>query len=414
MKQPPLATQVRPQSLKDVIGQTHLLNETGLIARIVKANKPQSLIFYGKPGIGKTTIALALANDLNIPYQTFNAAQDNKERLIEILKVAEISERYIIIVDEIHRLNRDKQDVLLHALEAGQIVMFASTTENPFFVVNPAIRSRCQIAQLKPLTSNDVFVGLQHLVQKLNIKNLDVVALKYIADKTQGDLRASINIIDAIANLYTDVSLVTPELLAQIMNETYVDNSHYNDEHHDLKSALHKSVRGSDVNASLHYLARLMIGHDLVAISRRLIMIAYEDIGLANPNLCMRVYLGVQAAKEVGFPEAYTILGDLIIEMALSPKSNAGYRAISQAMVDAQSGKAFTIPAHLRDNNYASHTKLGVKGYKYPHNFKNAWVEQQYLPDELIHAQYYEPPPHSINEAKLGMWLKSLQRYKED
>lgn len=414
MKQPPLATRIRPQSLKDVIGQTHLLNETGLIARIVKANKPLSVIFYGKPGIGKTTIALATANDLDIPYQTFNAAQDNKERLIEILKVAEISERYIIIVDEIHRLNRDKQDVLLHALEAGQIVMFASTTENPFFVVNPAIRSRCQIAQLKPLTSSDVFVGLQHLVQKLNIKNLDVVALKYIADKTQGDLRASINIIDAIANLYTDVSLVTPELLTQIMNETYVDNSHYNDEHHDLKSALHKSVRGSDVNASLHYLARLMIGHDLVAIARRLIMIAYEDIGLANPNLCMRVYLGVQAAKEVGFPEAYTILGDLVIEMALSPKSNAGYRAISQAMVDAQSGKAFTIPAHLRDNNYASHTKLGVKGYKYPHNFKNAWVEQQYLPDALIHARYYEPPPHSINEAKLGMWLKSLQRYKED
>ncbi|WP_027123769.1 replication-associated recombination protein A [Mycoplasmoides pirum] len=408
-----LANKMRPKTIKNVFGQDHLLNSNGILTRMVKAKKPFSLIFYGKPGIGKSTLAISLANDLKVPYQIFNAANDNKEKLNNILSIAKISKSYIIILEEIHQLNRDKQDILLSALEQGQIFMFATTTENPFFVINPAIRSRCQILQLKPLTNDQVFEGLKKLINDLKIKNIDSEILKNISYKVQGDLRAALNIIDVIVNLYSDKK-IDKKILDNITNESYITNSHYDDEFHNLKSALHKSIRGSDVDASLHYLARLILSHDLVSISRRLIMVAYEDIGLANPNLCMRTYLGLQAAKEVGFPEASTILGNLVIELALSPKSNSAYLAINDALTDASSGNSYEIPKHLWDSHYASSYKLGVKGYKYPHDYKNAWVEQQYLPNEIIDKQYYFPTEHSINEKKLTEWLKKLNRYKED
>lgn len=341
-----LANKMRPKTIKNVFGQDHLLNSNGILTRMVKAKKPFSLIFYGKPGIGKSTLAISLANDLKVPYQIFNAANDNKEKLNNILSIAKISKSYIIILEEIHQLNRDKQDILLSALEQGQIFMFATTTENPFFVINPAIRSRCQILQLKPLTNDQVFEGLKKLINDLKIKNIDSEILKNISYKVQGDLRAALNIIDVIVNLYSDKK-IDKKILDNITNESYITNSHYDDEFHNLKSALHKSIRGSDVDASLHYLARLILSHDLVSISRRLIMVAYEDIGLANPNLCMRTYLGLQAAKEVGFPEASTILGNLVIELALSPKSNSAYLAINDALTDASSGNSYEIPKHL-------------------------------------------------------------------
>lgn len=413
MKKIPLSIQLRPKSTKDVFGHDELLNKNGILYRIIKNSWINSLIFYGKPGIGKTTLAVALANDLNVPYKLFNAATDNKETLNQILDLAKISSRYIIIVEEIHRLHRDRQDILLNALEEGKITMFATTTENPFFVINPAIRSRCQIVQLKPLTTNQVLVAIKTIIKRIELQNVNDEIVKIIADKTQGDLRAAINILDIILNLYSDVEITT-DILQNIINQSYVTNAHYGDEFHDLKSALHKSIRGSHVDAALHYLSRLIVSQDLVSISRRLIMVAYEDIGLANPNLCMRVYHGVQAAKEVGFPEASTILANLVIELALSPKSNSASKAINNALTDTMSGKAYEIPNHLRDAHYASSVKLGIKGYKYPHDYKNAWVEQQYLPKELRNTTYYEPVEHSLNEQKIGAWLKNLQRYKED
>ncbi len=408
-----LANQLRPKSIKQVFGQNHLLSSQGVLTRMVAARQPFSLIFYGKPGIGKTTLSLALANDLNIPYQVFHAANDKKEKLVEILQVARLSHRYILLLEEIHRLNRDKQDILLSALEQGKIIMFASNPENPIITVNPAIRSRCQVYELHPLDAGEATQALAQAAAALNLKNLTPDVLRLIALRTQGDLRAALNVVDIVMKLYPRDE-ITPGLLNGIMSASYVTNSHYDDEMHNLKSALHKSIRGSDVDASLHYLARLIVGNDLVSISRRLIMVAYEDVGLANPNLCMRTYVGVQAAKEVGFPEAATILGDLVIELALSPKSNSGVTAINLAMADAAGGRAYEIPKHLWDNNYASSKKLGVKGYKYPHSYENAWVEQQYLPAELLDRQYYKAPKHSAYEQKLSAWLKDLRRYKED
>ncbi|WP_033159939.1 replication-associated recombination protein A [Mycoplasmoides alvi] len=412
-KHEPLAIQVRPKCLKDVIGQNHLLNQFGVIPRMIAKKEIFSSIFYGKPGIGKTTLAIVVANELNVPYQIFNAANDNKDKLVEILNLANLSSNYILIVEEIHRLNRDRQDILLDSLEKGKIKLFGTTTENPFFVLNPAIRSRCQIFQLKPLTTEETFEGLKNIIQKLQIKNISTEILNLIANKTQGDLRAAINLIDLLTKLYPN-EIIDTNILQNVLVESYVTNSHYDDEFHNLKSALHKSIRGSDVDASLHYLGRMIVSEDLVSISRRLIMVAYEDIGLANPNLCMRVYIGIQAAKEVGFPEASTILSNLVIEMALSPKSNSSAIAIHKVLTDIATGNVFSIPKHLHDNHYKSSTKLGVVGYKYPHDYPNAWVEQQYLPDELNGKVYYEPVEHSQNEIKLNSWRKKLDRYKED
>lgn len=410
----PLANKMRPQSIKDIVGQTHLLHEYAIIPRMIFQKHAFSCIFYGKPGIGKTTLAIALAKDLKIPFQIFNAANDNKEKLSEIIDLAKLSSSYIIIVEEIHRLNRDRQDLLLHSLEKGKIILFATTTENPFFVINPAIRSRCQIFQLKPLTCDEVLSGLKIIIKKFNIKNISNSILKIIANKTQGDYRSAINILDLLIALYPDIHQINETILTNVMNESYVSNSHYDDEFHNLKSALHKSIRGSNVDASLHYLGRMIISQDLISISRRLLMVAYEDIGLANPNLCMRVYTGIQAAKEVGFPEASTILANLVIELALSPKSNSSAIAINKAMTDIATGQVFEIPKHLQDNHYKSSIKLGIKGYKYPHDYPNAWVEQEYLPKELKNKVYYEPPIHSQNESKLISWFKNLNRFKEN
>ena len=222
-------------------------------------------------------------------------------------------------------------------------------------------------------------------------------------------MRAAINIIDLIFHLYRDVK-ITKAVLDNLMNQVYVTNAHYGDEFHNLKSALHKSLRGSDVDAALHYLGRLILSGDLVSISRRMQMVAYEDIGLANPNLCIRVYLGLQAAKEVGLPEAAIILGNLAIEMALSPKSNSAYLAMKNASADIMNGNIPPIPKHLCDGHYKSSAKLGIIGYKYPHDYPDGWIKQQYLPDELQNAKYYYPAKHSANETKLTLWLKSLEK----
>lgn len=413
MSKQQLATILRPSTIKDIIGQTHLLNKNGIVYRMVLNNELFSIIFHGKPGIGKTSLAISLANDLKVPYQIFNAANDKKEYLVDIIKTAKVSKNYVVIIEEIHRLNKDKQDILLSLLEEGKICMFATTTENPFFVINPSIRSRCQILQLKPISIDEMILGLTKIVNNLKLKNINKEIIEIISYRTLGDLRSALNIIDIIRNLYSK-DKIDNKLLSSIMNQSYVTNSHYDDEFHDLKSALHKSIRGSDVDAALHYLGRLIISQDLVSISRRMIMVAYEDIGLANPNLCMRVYLGIQAAKEVGFPEASTILGDLVIEMALSPKSNSGYLAISKAATEAANGDAFEIPYYLKSSaKYLKNDKSKTQKYKYPHDYQNAWVEQQYLPDKLVKSKYYIPAKHSKNEEKLQSWLASLKRYKD-
>lgn len=406
-----LSSILRPKTIHQVIGQSHLLNDNSLIKQMVKNKTLYSLILYGYPGIGKSSISYALVNDLNVPYQVFNASIDKKEKLIQIIETAKLSKGwYVIILEEIHRLNKDKQDILLPYLENGTIYMFASTTENPYFVINPAIRSRCQIFELQPVSVDEAFEGLKKTFKryKLNIKLPDEV-LKKICIQTNGDIRSAINIVDVLNFLYKG-KVINDKLLKEVMQQSYVVAANYGDEYYDLQSAFHKSMRGSDPDAAIYYLARLLQAGDIESICRRIIACCYEDVGLANPQLCSRVVNAVNAAKEVGMPECRQIFATIVIEICLSQKSNSAYMAIDSAFQDIQNGKAHNIPAHIKDQSYKSASKLGRTGYKYPHDYNNAWVKQDYLPKELKNKKYYKPGKYSINEQKLDKYWKEIKK----
>ncbi len=406
-----LSNILRPKSIDQIIGQTHLLNKDSLITQMIKNKTLYSLIFYGYPGIGKSSISYALVNDLGVPYQVFNASIDKKEKLIQIIETAKTSKGwYVVILEEIHRLNKDKQDILLPYLENGTIYMFASTTENPYFVINPAIRSRCQILELQPVSVDETFNGLKKTFKryKLDITLPDEI-LKKICIQTNGDVRSAINIIDVLNFLYKDKK-ITDKLLKEVMQQSYVVAADYGDEYYDLQSAFHKSMRGSDPDAAIYYLARLLQAGDIESICRRIIACCYEDVGMANPQLCSRVVNAVHAAKEVGFPECKQIFATIVIEICLSQKSNSAYMAIMTALQDVQSGKAYSVPNHIKDQSYKSASKLGRTGYKYPHDFENAWVKQDYLPKELRNKKYYKPSKFSINEQKLEKYWEEIKK----
>jgi len=400
----PLAETIRPKSIDSIVGQGHLLSSDSLITKMIENKKIYSLIFYGPPGIGKTTMALAMCNDLQIPYATFECSIDSKQRLLELIDLAKHSDKYVIIFEEIHRLNKDKQDILLPYIEKGIVNIFCTTTENPYFVVNPAIRSRCQILELKPLHSSDMYTYLKKLIDKKEIQLLiSDDLLKKLTKYTNGDFRSTINLIDLLVNLYGGKK-ITSEILNQVIQNKFIIASHYGDAHYDLLSAFHKSLRGSDPDAAIYYLAQLLVQGDFKSLDRRLIACVYEDVGLANPQLCSRVVSAVQAAEIVGFPENKQIYANAVIEICLSPKSNSTICAINEALNDVESGKIYPIPNHIKDNNYKSSVKLNHKGYKYPHDY-GGYVHQQYLPNELKNKKYYKPLKNGIEE-KLNSWIK--------
>lgn len=407
-----LSSLIRPTSLKEIIGQTKLLDELGLLTRMVSTKKVFSLIFYGPPGIGKTTLATALANDLEIPHAIFNASIDKKNKLMQIIESAKLSSRYIIIVEEIHRMNVDKQDIFLSLLENENIYIFATTTENPFFVLNPALRSRANIIQVAPVTHQEMVNGLKIIIEK-HCPNLNIndEAINLIANSANGDVRAALNIIDLLINLYNDVE-INSDIIKRACMQSFFIGTYDDDEYHNLKSALHKSIRGSDVDASLYYLARLIKIGDLKTICRRLICNVYEDVGLANSALCMKVVTACNAAEKIGFPECHKILANVVIEMCLSPKSCSANDAINNALRDVENGGVYEIPLHIRDSHYKSASKLGVTGYINPHEYANHWLEQQYLPDELIDVKYYKPDLMNVNELKMNDFSSNIKKTK--
>ncbi len=403
-KNKPLAETIRPKSIDNIVGQGHLLSSDSLITKMIENKKIYSLIFYGPPGIGKTTMALAMCNDLQVPYAIFECSIDSKQRLLELIDLAKHSDKYVIIFEEIHRLNKDKQDILLPYIEKGIVNIFCTTTENPYFVVNPAIRSRCQILELKPLHSSDMYTYLKKLIDKKEIQLLiSDDLLKKLTKYTNGDFRSTINLIDLLVNLYGGKK-ITSEILNQVIQNKFIIASHYGDAHYDLLSAFHKSLRGSDPDAAIYYLAQLLVQGDFKSLDRRLIACVYEDVGLANPQLCSRVVSAVQAAEIVGFPENKQIYANAVIEICLSPKSNSTICAINEALNDVESGKIYPIPNHIKDNNYKSSVKLNHKGYKYPHDY-GGYVDQQYLPNELKNKKYYKSLKNGIEE-KLNSWIK--------
>lgn len=382
-----LASKIRPKNIKDIIGQTRLIKDNGLIAKMIEKNYIFSMILYANPGIGKTSLAQCIANELKIEYSIFHASYDNKSKLEEILNIAKLHDRYIIIVDEIFRLHKDKQDILLPFLENNHIFMIATTTENPFFTINPAIRSRSKLIELDPITSEEMFIGLKHIIEHHHLKiDIDDDNLKIIASYANGDIRSALNALDLLINLYSNQK-ITKEVLSNVLQLPIMLGSHYGDELHNIKSAFHKSLRGSDVNASLHYLARLIKLNDLDDIIRRMIACVYEDVGLSNPELLTRVSVGAESCYRLGLPEAKNILACLCIEIALSPKSNAASEAIELALSDLDNGMNYPIPKYLWDGHYASAHKLGVTGYLNPHYHPES--NHEYMPTKLVGKKYY-------------------------
>ena len=396
----PLSIKMRPKKLSDVVGQRHLVGENRVIYNMVKHNKIFSMILYGNPGIGKTTIALAIVSELNLDYRMLNATINNKKDFDEVIKEAEKSHGLIVLMDEIHRLNKDKQDLLLPHLESGLITLIGMTTANPYHSINSAIRSRCQIFELKPLEYDDILEGMHKAVKNLEGIEITEEAINYVAKLANGDLRFAYNILE-IAYACSSDNKIDLDLIKVINDKPSIMIDKNDDGYYDTISAFQKSIRGSDVNAALHYLAKLIVAEDMDIILRRLSVIAYEDIGLANPSIGPKMNAVINICERLGFPEARIPLGEIVIEMCLSPKSNSAIIAVDAAIHDVQSFETGKVPKHLRTTS---------KEYKYPHDYKNAFVVQQYLPDKLLGKKYYIPKETSKNEQSLKQVYDALNK----
>lgn len=379
----PLALKLAPSTLDEVIGQTHLIGKDKILTNLVKNKKLFSMILYGKPGIGKTSIANAIVKDLDIRYRFLNATINTKKDLDIVIEEAKVYDGIVLIMDEIHRLNKDKQDILLPALESGLITLIGMTTSNPYHAINPAIRSRCQLFELEELTTEDIITGLKRAIKHPDLKDIkiDDKSINLIAKLAGTDLRYAYNLLE-ISYYSTDDKTITEEKIKRINNKPVFFADKNGDGHYDVLSAFQKSIRGSDVDAALHYLGRLIIEGDLDSIYRRMSVIAYEDIGLANPAIGPRLDAAINAAERVGLPEARIPLGTIVAEMALSPKSNTAHIALDKALEDIENGNTGNIPNHI---------KTSSTDYKYPHDYKGAYVKQQYLPDKLKNKKYYQP-----------------------
>ena len=398
-----LAYRMRPQHLADVLGQQHLVGPGQILSRLVKNKHPLSMILYGPPGCGKTTIASCLANDLGIPFRLFNASTGNKKEMDMIIEEAKLYDGMFVIIDEVHRLNKDKQDHLLPHIESGLLVIVGCTTANPYHSINPAIRSRCHIFEVKPLTTQDVIIGLQRALVQEGYQ-ADPKALETIARLSSGDVRYALNCLELCMILAEDKNIS----VKMVQEASLKANARYDkdeDEYYDTLSGFQKSIRGSDPNGALYYLAKLVEYQDLESLERRLITIAYEDIGLANPMACARTLNAIDAAKRIGFPEARIPLAVAVIDLALSPKSKSAEAAIDRAMQ--------TVQTHYRSApNYLRLTPVGLQDdEKYDYARSDLWEYIQYLPSGLENEQFYIPEKTSSYEKNLMVHYENILKH---
>ena len=396
-----LAIKMRPKKINDIIGQKHLVGEGKILSNLVKNKKLFSMILYGKPGIGKTSIALAMVEELGVRYRMLNAVINNKKDFDTVVEEAKMYNGMVLIMDEIHRMNKDKQDLLLPVLESGIITLIGMTTANPYHSINPAIRSRCQLFELKELGHDDIIEAINRVIDGDYLEGIrvDEDAKNYIANTAKNDLRYAYNLLE-VSYYSTQDYHITVDVLINICNKPNVFHDKDQDGYYDLLSAFQKSIRGSDVHAALYYLGRLIMGEELESICRRMAVIVYEDIGLANPALGPRVMAGINSAMMLGLPEARIPLAEVVIEMALSPKSNSAEASIDKVMNTINEMDTGNVPSHLKNPS---------PDYKYPHNYKNSYVRQQYLPDKIKDMKFYQPRDNK-NELILKDIMNNLDK----
>lgn len=427
-KEAPLAARLRPTTLEEVVGQQHIIGRDKMLYRAIRADKLSSLILYGPPGTGKTTLAHVIANTTKGEFTQINATVSGKKDMEAIVaKAKELRGMYgqktILFVDEIHRFNKAQQDYLLPFVEDGTVILIGATTENPYFEVNGALLSRSVIFELKPLEQAEVEALLERAVTD-EVKGLGSFraelskeACRFLADMADGDARAALNAIE-LAVLTTERSAdglihVTLPVAEECIQRRAVRYDKEGDNHYDTISAFIKSMRGSDPDAAVYYLARMLnAGEDIKFIARRIMICASEDVGNADPQALVVAVAATQAAERIGMPEAQIILSQAVTYVASAPKSNAACNAVSAAMEAVKNTRIRTIPPHLQDAHYKGAAGLGHgTGYLYAHNFPNHYVKQQYLPDELVGSRFYEPTEMG-EEKRIGQWLKTLREEK--
>lgn len=407
----PLADLMRPSDLKDFVGQQHILSEGKPLYNLIKSKNICNCIFYGPPGTGKTTLANIMANYVDKKFYKLNATVASVKDIQDITNNMDNLLNYngiVLYIDELQHFNKKQQQSLLEFIEDGRITLIASTTENPYFVIHKAIISRCNIFSFNPLITEDIILGLKNSIEKLINEGLEIQysneALGYIGEISQGDYRKAYNILElAINSQVKKVREISSEYIESLgQSNMRADSS--GDEFYNLLSALQKSIRGSDPDAAIHYLARLIKGGNLIAIIRRISVIAAEDIGLAFPSALSVVNSGIELALKVGLPEARIILSEIVIYLATLPKSNSAILAIDAAMNDLENINFGDVPMHLKDAHYMGAAKLGVGGYKYPHSYKDHYVDQEYLPKELKGKRYYEEQQNKYEDSIKKYW----------
>ena len=400
----PLAERIRPQTLEDLIGQEHLVGDNGVLRRAIRAGSVPSMILWGPPGVGKTTIANIIANTVKAPFFTLSAISSGVKEVREVIQRAKFQSNTILFIDEIHRFNKAQQDALLGAVEKGQITLIGATTENPSFEVNSALLSRCQVYTLKALSKEDLMLLIKTALEKdevLNKKTVTLTETQALFSISGGDARKLLNLLDLVVeNLGGEAVEITDDKVIDIAQQRVAIYDKSGEQHYDIISAFIKSIRGSDPNAAVYYLARMIEGgEDIKFIARRLVILASEDIGNANPTALVIATNAFQAVNLIGYPEGRIILSQAVTYLAASPKSNAAYMAINQAQSVVRKTGDLSVPLPIRNAPTKLMKEEGYgKGYKYAHDFPGNFVNQEFLPDEIKGTQFYDPGKNAREE----------------
>lgn len=413
---PPLAERMRPSRLQDLVGQSHLVGTNGIIRKAIETSNVPSMILWGPPGVGKTTIANIIANEVKRPFHILSAVSAGVKDVREIIEKAKYTTRAILFIDEIHRFNKSQQDALLGAVEKGTITLIGATTENPSFEVNSALLSRCQVYVLKPLTNDELIQLAQHaILQDNDLKNrsIEIKERQALINISGGDARKLLNLIDLIAEATAGAVVITDELVMNVAQKHIAIYDKSGEQHYDIISAFIKSIRGSDPNAAVYYLARMIEGgEDVKFIARRMVILASEDIGNANPTALVMATSAFQAVNVIGYPEARIILSQCATYLASSPKSNASYVAIDNALKAVNDLGDLPVPLSVRNSPTKLMKDLGYgKDYQYAHSFENNFVNMEFLPEQIKGTTFYNPG-NNPRENELRNYLKNLWKEK--